>query len=204
MYSNSSSLINVILMHSHSLIRDGIKSVLERKNNIHVIDEASNIRNVINILKYRKANVLILGFDRIELNTIELICNIKNEYPKIKVLLFANDFFTDELFINLRENIDGYLNEHSGIDNLLQAIESLYSGGTYFTEINKPKDPLTHLTLREKQVLNLVLKGMSSKEVGVELFISTRTAETHRFNLMKKLEVNNLIALSNKIADLSR
>ncbi|CAM1373470.1 LuxR C-terminal-related transcriptional regulator [Tenacibaculum xiamenense] len=204
MYSNSSSLINVILMHGHSLIRDCIKSVLEKKNNIHVIDETSNIRSVINILKYRKADVLILGFDRIELSTMELIHNIKKEYPKIKTLLFTKDFFTGDPLINLRENIDGYLNEHSGIDNLLEAIESLYSGETYFTEINKPKDPLTNLTLREKQVLNLVLKGMSSKEIGVKLFISTRTAETHRFNLMKKLEVNNLIALSNKITDLIR
>jgi len=213
------SIINVVLADDHVLVRDGIKALLEDQEGIHVIDEASNGKEALEVIKKNKPHLLIVDIRMPELNGIEVVAEINKNYSDVRTLVLSMHDSEEYVVKAIQTGADGYLLKGASKEEFLKAIHKVASGGKYFTgdisaiimnnfvkgniassttqEKEQIEDPF-NLTKREKQILNLVLQLKNNKDIADELQISKRTAEVHRFNLMKKLDVKNLMELSNK------
>ncbi|MBD0832732.1 response regulator transcription factor [Aestuariibaculum sediminum] len=216
------SVINVVLADDHVLVRDGIKALLEDQKGIQVVDEASNGVEAIDVIKAQKPHLLIVDIRMPEMNGIEVVQKIKSEQIDVKTLVLSMHDSEEYVVKAIQAGADGYLLKGASKEEFLKALTSIAAGGKYFTgdvsaiimnnfvqgsngvtisdssKIKKKvKDPF-NLTKRERQILELVLQLKNNKDIAEELEISKRTAEVHRFNLMKKMEVKNLMELSNK------
>lgn len=212
-------IINVVLADDHVLVRDGIKALLEDQSGVVVIDEASNGKEALEVVSRSKPHVLIVDIRMPEMNGIEVVGEINKHHKDIKTLVLSMHDSEEYVVQAIQAGADGYLLKGASKEEFLKALNKVASGGKYFTgdvsaiimnnfvngntntavtpkEILK-EDPF-NLTKREKQILGLVLQLKNNKDIAEELQISKRTAEVHRFNLMKKLEVKNLMELSNK------
>ena len=213
--------LNIVLVDDHVLVRDGIKALLEEEQGLTVIDEASNGLEALTVLKKQQPNILIVDIRMPHMNGIEVVKEVKKSYPEIKTLVLSMHDSEEYVLSAIDAGADGYLLKGASKEEFLKALNTIATGGKYFsgdisaiiinnltnkkTTKESPKKQLDEnpfqLTKREKQILRLVLKGKSNKEIAAELEVSKRTAEVHRFNLMKKLKVKNLIELSNKAAE---
>lgn len=207
--------IRIVLADDHVLVRDGIKSLLEEQPDMEVVDEASDGKEAIKILEKNLPDLLIVDIRMPEMNGIEVVKKIHENKWDVKTLVLSMHDSEEYVIKSVQAGADGYLLKGSSKDEFLKALHKVASGGKYFSgdisailinnfsdgqpvkKEKKQEDPF-NLTKREKQILKLVLQGLSNKEIGKELDISKRTAEVHRFNLMKKLDVKNLIELTNK------
>lgn len=211
-------VINVVLADDHVLVRDGIKALLEDQSGIAVINEASNGKEALEVIKISKPHVLIVDIRMPEMNGIEVVREIAKSYKYIKTLVLSMHDSEEYVVQAIQAGADGYLLKGASKEEFLKALHKVASGGKYFTgdisaiimnnfvngKVSKKAtsaeavdDPF-NLTKREKQILTLVLQLKNNKDISEELEISKRTVEVHRFNLMKKLEVKSLMELNNK------
>ncbi|GAA3612231.1 response regulator transcription factor [Flavivirga amylovorans] len=210
-------MINIVLADDHELVRDGIKALLEDQQGIEVIDEAADGRDALEVLSRTNPDLLIVDIRMPELNGIEVVTEVTKTYKNVKTLVLSMHDSEEYVVKAIQAGADGYLLKGASKDEFLKAITKVASGGKYFTgdvsaiimnnfvsgnATATPKkeveaDPF-HLTKREKQILSLVLQLKNNKVIAEELKISKRTAEVHRFNLMKKLDVKNIMELNNK------
>ena len=212
-------MINVVLADDHVLVRDGIKALLEDQTGIAVIDEASNGKEALEVISQNKPHVLIVDIRMPEMNGIEVVAEINKKHKDVKTLVLSMHDSEEYVVQSIQAGADGYLLKGASKKEFLKALNKVASGGKYFTGdvssiimnnfVNgktSNKEPLNKeikilpfkLTKRESQILGLVLELKNNKDIAEELQISKRTAEVHRFNLMKKLEVKNLMELTNK------
>ena len=212
-------IINVVLADDHVLVRDGIKALLEDQPGIVVIDEASNGKEALEVISRNKPHVLIVDIRMPEMNGIEVVGEVTKSHKDVKTLVLSMHDSEQYVVKAIQAGADGYLLKGASKEEFLKAVHKVASGGKYFTgdvsaiimnnfvngntntiaaQKETPKENPFKLTKREKQILNLVLQLKNNKDIADELQISKRTAEVHRFNLMKKLEVKNLMELSNK------
>tara|TARA_B110000971_G_scaffold220018_1_gene262516 strand:- start:8443 stop:9102 length:660 start_codon:yes stop_codon:yes gene_type:complete len=212
-------MINIVLADDHVLVRDGIKALLEDQSGITVIDEASNGKEALEVISKKKPDILIVDIRMPEMNGIEVVTEINKQYTDVRTLVLSMHDSEEYVLKSIQAGADGYLLKGASKKEFLKAISKVASGGKYFTGdvssiiMNNFVDGATtkkgtpqkefqelpfKLTKREKQILTLVLELKNNKDIAEELQISKRTAEVHRFNLMKKLEAKNLMELSNK------
>lgn len=212
-------IINVVLADDHVLVRDGIKALLEDQSGIVVIDEASNGKEALEVITRNKPHVLIVDIRMPEMNGIEVVGEMSKSHKDVRTLVLSMHDSEEYVVQAIQAGADGYLLKGASKDEFLKAVTKVASGGKYFTGdvsaiimnnfVNgntntaatakaTPKEDPFKLTKREKQILGLVLELKNNKDIADELQISKRTAEVHRFNLMKKLEVKNLMELSHK------
>lgn len=211
-------MIKVVLADDHVLVRDGIKALLEDQKGITVIDEASNGIEALEVINQNKPDILIVDIRMPEMNGIEVVREMSKSYKDVKTLVLSMHDSEEYVVQAIQAGADGYLLKGASKEEFLKALNKVASGGKYFTGdvsaiimknfVNgtttsvTPKQALVEtpfkLTKREKQILSLVLQLKNNKDIAEELEISKRTAEVHRFNLMKKLDVKNLLELSNK------
>ena len=198
--------INIAIADDHQLVIDGLKSLLEKDPNLIFKAHALNGVEALNLARNLKVDLFLMDIDMPEMDGIEATQALKKEFPAIKVIILT---MHDEKAIikRLMEiGADGYLLKNCGQDELLLAIQNVFSGKKHFSSevtmsLLQPDEPeqqaenLADLTEREIEILKLIAEGLSNKEIGEELFISHRTVDTHRTNLMKKLEVHNIAGL---------
>jgi len=204
------SLIKVLITDDHQIIIDGLKSLLADKEQIKVIAEASNGKEALDILKLLQVDVVLMDIDMPVLNGIEATKEIKAEYPETKVIILSMYKESGLIKTLIQIGADGYLLKNSDKDELIEAITRVASGQQYFSsdvtmslldKISKkssqfqPDKRVSELTQREIEILKLITEGFSNKEIGDKLFISHRTVDSHRTNLMKKVGVNNIAGL---------
>ncbi len=211
-------VINVVLADDHVLVRDGIKALLEDQSGIAVIDEASNGKEALEVIARNKPHVLIVDIRMPEMNGIEVVTAMSKLHPDVRTLVLSMHDSEEYVVQAIQAGADGYLLKGASKDEFIKALTKVASGGKYFTGdvtaiimnnfVNgntntavTPKKEVIEtpfkLTKRENQILHLVLQLKNNKDIAEELQISKRTAEVHRFNLMKKLEVKNIMELSN-------
>ena len=210
-------IINVVLADDHVLVRDGIKALLEDQTGIIVIDEASNGKEALDVISRNKPHVLIVDIRMPEMNGIEVVREITKRFTDVRTLVLSMHDSEEYVVQAIHAGADGYLLKGASKVEFLKAINKVASGEKYFTgdvseiimsnfvngnistRISPKKSPIEapfKLTKRERQILNLVLQLKNNKDIAEELRISKRTAEVHRFNLMKKLKVKNLMELN--------
>jgi len=196
----------VMLSDDHTLVRAGIQRILESQPQLEVIGETQNGADTLAALRHDQPDVLVLDLNMNGLEGIEVLRRCKADHPEMKVVILTMHAGREYVSRALAEGADGYLLKDSAVQDLAAAIESVIAGGTYFSpSIQQTMAELVRdgnrqgihgLTDREREVLTLIARGLSTKEIASELSIGTRTVETHRANLMRKLGVKSVALLT--------
>jgi two-component system, NarL family, nitrate/nitrite response regulator NarL len=214
-----SNTIRVVLADDHVFVRDGIKSLLENEANIEVVGEATDGLEALKMVEINQPDLLILDIRMPNLTGIEVVEKLRSQNNSVKIVMLSMHESEEYVLKSIKAGADGYLLKGSSKEEFLKALHTVSDGGKYFSgDISSILiGQLTHptsfseakltgneemlITKREKEILTLLLSGKGNKEIAEALDISKRTAEVHRFNLMKKLKVKNLIELSNKATE---
>lgn len=216
-----STTIRVVLADDHVFVRDGIKSLLENEANIQVVGEATDGLEALKTIEELNPDLLILDIRMPNLTGIEVVEKLRVVNKSLKIVMLSMHESEEYVLKSIKAGADGYLLKGSSKEEFLKAIHTIAQGGKYFSgdissilisQLSNPNanvEPKKNLedeqliTKREKEILSLLLAGKGNKEIAEALEISKRTAEVHRFNLMKKLKVKNLMELSNKATEFS-
>ena len=213
--------IRVVLADDHVFVRDGIKSLLENETNIAVVGEGTDGLEALAVVETEKPDLLIVDIRMPNLTGIEVVEKLRSLNNPIKIIMLSMHESEEYVLKSIKAGADGYLLKGSSKEEFLKALHTVANGGKYFSgdissiligqltsSVSNPEtkqffEDEQLITKREKEILKLLLSGKGNKEIAEALDISKRTAEVHRFNLMKKLKVKNLIELSNKASEYS-
>ena len=202
--------IKILIADDHQLIIDGIKSLINNVPQFDLIAEANNGKEAVKIAKLINPDIVLMDIDMPIMNGIEATEKIKSFNPEIKIIILSMHNEKGLVKKLIRLGADGYLLKNSDQNELIEAISKVASGQQYFspevtmsllnkeTEIKssfKANSIISDLTDREIEILKLIAQGYSNKEIGEKLFISHRTVDTHRTNLMKKINVSNIAGI---------
>jgi len=198
--------IKVLLAEDHHIIRQGLRSLLEKEINIRVVGEAVDGRETVRMVKELKPDVVVMDVSMPNLNGIEATRQISEEDADVKVI--ALSVHSDDPFVSgmLTAGAQGYLLKDCLFEELVKAIETVANGQLYLSaritqnvvqEYKSIKAKETHsvfdtLTAREREVLQLIAEGKSMKQIGAALFVSEKTVATHRQHIMEKLDIHTI------------
>ena len=201
--------ITVIIADDHMIVRDGLRSLIERQPDMEVIAEADNGRTTLEQVQKLSPDIVIMDIGMHELNGIEATRQIINKVPGVKV--FALSMYSDKRFITgmLKAGASGYMLKDSAFRELIDAIRIVANNKVYispsiagvvaegFLENLAVKDDSVSsvLTPREVEVLQLLVEGKSTKQTASILGVSIKTIEAHRKNIMEKLDIDNIVDL---------
>lgn len=210
----------IVLADDHSLVRDGIRALLEEDDNYMVIGEVSNGKEAVQMVLDKKPDLLIIDIRMPEMNGIEAVEELKKHSSPTKCIILSMHDSEEYILKSVNAGASGYLLKDTGKSEFLKAISTVEQGGKYFSgdisnvlvnnllnqgqtkQESKPKTKNGSnsfgITSKELQILELVLSGLTNKQISEKLQKSKRTIETHRFNLMRKMGVNNLMDLARK------
>lgn len=204
--------IKIVIADDHKLFREGLKSLLVKEENFEVIGEATNGRELLDLLPDIRPDVVLIDLSMPEISGLEVLQQAKTRLPHIKFIVLT--MYDDGQYVakSVRNGAFGYLLKNADEEELKMAIRQVVlQGKKYFNPhisellinsmaIQQPRTQ--NLSEREQEVLYLVAQGKTTKDIAHELFVSTRTIETHRANIMKKLEVHNTAELIKKAMEL--
>jgi len=201
----------IIIAEDQTLVRQGLRSLLESEKKLKVVAEAGDGIEAIRCVEKHKPDLVLLDLAMPKMSGLSALKDIKNRYPEIKIL--ALTFHSSEEYIleAFESGVDGYCLKKDSHAELLAAIKSIFSGKSYISPAIsskvlegyiegrkkiKKKTSWETLTQREKEVLKLVGEGYSSVEIGDILYISPKTVDKHRSNIMNKLKLHSATALA--------
>jgi DNA-binding NarL/FixJ family response regulator len=193
----------IVLADDHALFRQGVKKILEEMAEVEVVGEANDGLELLELLKKRDPDLVILDISMPNLRGLEAAREIKGLYPQVKVLLLTMHKKKDFLQQGLEAVVDGFLVKEDADTELLQAVKAIRRGEKFYSpllstrlaDLAFQKGKTDPLTKREKEVAKLLAEGKSSKEIAKFLYISIYTVRRHRDNIMKKLELKGLADL---------
>ena len=199
--------IKVILADDHAVVRDGVKAVIERKaKDIKIIGEAENGKDVLEMSGNKPADVYVLDISMPLLNGIETTGRLKKLDPENKIIILSMHDGLAYVEKALQAGAEGYILKKGATEEVIYAIREVYKGERYlspriakhviqgFLENKRDTDqttPFAKLTRREREILQLIAEGMSTKEIAQKLNISTNTAHVHTNNIMQKLNIHS-------------
>lgn len=198
--------IKVIVVDDHSLMRQGLKQLLELDKNITVIDEATNGEEAIKKALKIKPDVILLDINMPKLNGIEALRRLKDTGISSKIIMLTIHDDKEYLYETINIGADGYVLKDADADTLIKAIKEVYKGDTYIqpnlaTLLVKSSNDnrisrnelIESLTKREYEVLTLIAEGLNNKEIAERLFISEKTVKNHVSNIFRKIGVNDRV-----------
>ncbi|MBP8724460.1 MAG: response regulator transcription factor [Saprospiraceae bacterium] len=203
-------MLQIAIADDHAMFVDGIESILRNENTIQVVARCFDGNSVFEMLRKYPVDVLLLDINLPDLSGIEVSKRIHEDFPDVKVI--ALSMYNEESIVSemLKNGARGYILKNTGHHELIQAIQAVAAGHTYFSKDvtetimgSLAKKPGTKksfvlvpkLSNREKQILALIVKEYTTPEIAERLFISLKTVETHRSNLISKLNVRNTAGL---------
>ena len=195
----------IIIADDHSLIRQGIKAMIGQEKGLQVIAEAADGRELLDTLKEAQPDMVILDISMPQVNGIEAVGKIHQLYPEVRMLVVTMQSNTQYYYHAISAGAHGYLLKDDSDTELLPAIQQIRDGKDYISPqmaLGIPqgiRDPKNKLTKREKEVLKLVVNGLTSRQIGDKLCISPRTVGNHRSNLLKKFNMKNSVDLVNYV-----
>ena len=201
--------INILIADDHQMVIDGLKSLLAAEEAYNVVSEANNGQVAYEMIAARPDNFRFLLTDiSMPLLTGTQLCRmVKDKYPHIQVLILSMYNNAPAVKEAVMAEADGYILKNAGRNELLQAMHRIASGGTYFSQdivpiiygqYHKQKiqdEQLSQLSAREREVLSLIVKELTSEEIGEKLFISKKTVDNHRQNLLEKTGCKSTVGL---------
>lgn len=195
--------MKIILVDDHSLVLDGLKKLLEEDEMLEVLDTQSNVPDAIRSIDKHKPELVITDYSMGDDDGLGLIQKTKRLYPDMKFIMLSMHDEAHLVKEVLKEGINGYVLKKDTKEELLEAIYAVRAGKMYLSnDINamlvkslyEPGEGKL-LTAREREVLHLIAKEYSNKQIAEELFISERTVETHRKNIFRKTKTNSIVGL---------
>lgn len=213
-------IINIILVDDHEIIRDGLSAGFKFDKDINVIGEAGNESELLKILNVKKPDIIIMDINMPDKSGIEITKELSKKY---KIIMFSAIVDAQTVVTSLKVGAMGFLPKATVKTEIKKAIISVYYGENYITdaiannvlvkhingdvEIKVAPTGIELLTKRELEILAHIAEGYMYKEIAEKLFISSRTVETHKTNIMNKLELNNIaelikFAIKNRIIEI--
>lgn len=205
----------IALVDDHQIVIDGIASVLADVDTYEIVGTANNGRDAVQLVRVAQPDLVLMDIDMPIMNGITASKELKKDFPDVKVIILS--LHNEKAIIQnlIQIGVNGYLLKNSDKNEVLNAISQVLDGQKYFSSdvtlslsglapSNSIKlantDPgnaekLSSLTEREIEILKGIADGMSNRQIGEQLFISQRTVDTHRQNIMKKLEVKKVVGL---------
>ncbi|MEL6718848.1 MAG: response regulator transcription factor [Bacteroidota bacterium] len=210
-----SNTISILLTDDHPFVRDGIKALLAAEEHLEVIDEASDGQEAIEKIKAKQPDIAIIDIRMPGMNGLEAVAKLKEAKLPTRSIMLSMHNSEEYILESIKAGAHGYILKDAPTEELLTAIEKVANGEKYYSSdvsnviikrfVNNvqgsdenmapPKDRIK-ITKRERQILDLVLSGFRNKEIAEQLDKSVRTVETHRLNLMKKLNARNVAELA--------
>ena len=211
------SKYKILIADDHAMIRDGVKNLIKQNKDLIVVGEANSGSQTLELYETHNPDLLIIDISMPDMNGMEISRTILSRNPKANIIILS--MYDDEDYISrcLEYGVKGYVVKNESGSELEYAIKSVLSGKNYFSRqaqdvifkkytqnVTKKKERETtiKLTRREIEIIKLIADGLTSQQMADQLFISPRTVETHRANLMKKVGVKNAIELVKKAQQL--
>ncbi|WP_276366620.1 response regulator transcription factor [Chryseolinea sp. H1M3-3] len=200
--------IRLLLADDHPLIREGFRSLLTKNERFELVGIAENGKELVELAGSLSPDIILTDINMPVMNGMEAIEQIHKLYPNVKCVILTMHEEREYIIKALKLGVYGYILKNIERFDLEKAIIAVYEGGKYFSPIvtnilaesvvRPEQAPVAELTPREKEVLELVAQGLSTKQVADKLGIGTRTVESHRVNMLKKMKVNNTAELIRK------
>ncbi|MGR5243610.1 response regulator [Vibrio sp. PNB23_22_6] len=198
----------VVLVDDHELVRAGIRTLLGAIESIEVVGECGEGLDALPILKQLTPDLVVLDISLKGLNGIELVSLIRKQNTNIKILMLSMHNNVEYVAKCLRNGAQGYLLKDSAVDELEPAVMNVLSGDSYISrevdesmldklllDENTPTSLLELLTSRQRQILQLIAEGYSTKQIADSIHVSIKTVETHRTHIMKRLNIFDIAGL---------
>ncbi len=203
-------MIKVILADDHPIVREGLRGLLEKQKDVEVIAEAQNGQEAVRLCRQLRPDIVVMDITMPDLNGIDATRQILDEVPKVKVI--ALSMHSDKQFVDgmLRAGVKGYLLKDCASEELILCIQTVSSGRVYLSPtitpmvvrgfVNPTREDILSvgavLSSRERQVLQMIAEGRSTKEIADLLFISVKTVESHRKKIMDKTDLHTVADLT--------
>jgi DNA-binding NarL/FixJ family response regulator len=202
--------IRVFLADDHAVVRDGLRLILETQGNIAIVGEAADGHQAVSQVLELKPDIVLMDIAMPELNGIEAAQKIQQSCPNTKIIILSMYSSTEHIFRALKAGVRGYILKESAGKEVVKAIQMIHSGHRYLSqnisetliddyvyqqETLIAKSPLARLSGRERETLQMIAEGKSTKEIAKILDLSVKTIETYRSRLMEKLEINDIQGL---------
>jgi DNA-binding NarL/FixJ family response regulator len=206
-----SQKVRIVIAEDHTILREGLRSLLSSNPSFEIVGEAEDGREAIKCVEKFKPDLILTDLSMPRMNGMEAIKEIKRESPTTKVLVLTVHRAEEYILATFRAGADGYLLKDSTHAELVMAVKKVLSGKHYISpEISekviegyldgrrtlKTKSSWETLTQREREILKLIAEGYKSKGIADDLCISVKTVEKHRANLMEKLDLHSIQALT--------
>lgn len=205
---NTPTKVRLLIVDDHQMLIDGIKALLKNEKQFEVVGECTKSPEAIKMVEELKPDVLLTDINMPDMSGIELTRLLKPNHPDLKVLVLS--MFNEKGMITemLNAGVSGYILKNTGRQELIDALNKIVSGGMYFSDevavemmksIANPVPPKAAseaiLTTREKEIVQLIAKEYNNAKIADTLFISERTVETHRKNILRKTGTHSVLGL---------
>jgi DNA-binding NarL/FixJ family response regulator len=192
--------LSIYIADDHAIVVDGLKEILRSQPRLRILGTAANGEELVKLMQNRRADVVILDINMPKMNGIQCTEWIKQNFPQTKVIILT--MFPEKTYVNqlIKAGADGCLLKSRGSQDLLDAIDRVTSGKSYFDSIRDFIEPDAHrvfnLSDREIEIIKLIVNGETSNEIAATLFLSEHTVKTHRKNIFRKLGINSITQLA--------
>lgn len=207
--NTSTKSIRVLLADDHTLVRAGIRALLEKLPGLEVAGEASDGREVINLIKTRQPDVVLMDISMPGLNGLQALARITRDFQKVRVIILSMHHNDEYVWQALRSGASGYLLKKAATAELPAALKNVLGGEIYLSQeiasrflkkfplqqIARSTSPLEQLTSRQREILQLLAEGQTTKAIALVLNVSDKTVEYHRAKLMARLNIFDLPGL---------
>jgi DNA-binding NarL/FixJ family response regulator len=202
------NVTRVLLADDHALVRAGIRALIEKIPNVEVVGEASTGRAALELVKSKLPNLVLMDIGMAELGGLEALPRIVKDFPGVKVIILSAHANEEYVIRALRSGAAGYMLKDAATAELELAIRSVTEQKTYLSpsisrtvidsyleRIGGQLSPLEQLTQRQREILQLIAEGQNTKAIAAKLDISVKTIESHRLQLMERLNIHDIPGL---------
>jgi two-component system, NarL family, response regulator len=194
-YPHSDGLIRVMVVDDHPVVRYGLVAIIQRAGDMKVVAEASSGDEAVNFCRAAKPDVVLMDLRMPGMDGVAAITALKDECPRVRTIIVTTFDGDEDIYRGIRAGAKGYLLKDAPREELLDAIRAVYAGQTRIPpEIAAKLADRVHrpeLTLREKEVLELIAAGKSNQEIGAQLFITEGTVKAHVNSILTKMHVKD-------------
>ncbi len=202
---------SILIVEDHTIIREGLRQILARVPSYEVVAEASDGLEAVRCVDQMEPDLVLMDLSMPRMNGLQATREIKSRHPRTKVLILTVHKTEEHVLEAFKSGADGFVLKYATKDELLLALESVFNGETFISpmisgkviegylggvQAVKETSSWDTLTPRERQVLKLIAEGHTNKEIADYLFLSVKTVETHRSNIMRKLDLHNASELT--------
>ena len=206
---HSGKPIRVILVDNHPIVRSGIRAELERMTSVEVVGEANDGREGLELVREQHPDVVFMDISMPGLNGLEATLRLTKEFPRVKVIILSRHESEEYFWHALKAGASGYLLKKAAIAEMAAALERVVGGEIYLSrevasrlrkkvpleQLAHAKGPLEQLTERQREILQLIAEGQTTKSIGIILKVSPKTVEYHRAKLMDRLNIHDIPGL---------